>query len=109
MSFSFTMLLLIVCFLSTKSAAHYITCTYGAFKVALLGSFALSSVAPLLVDFDNPNEGIAFLTGLIGAVVLPPTLLLSCRAFKLLVRAAQRQVNKILFARGRDPWIITWI
>ena len=109
MSFSFTMLLLIVCFLSTKSAAHYITCTYGAFKVALLGSFALSSAAPLLIDFDNPNAGLAFLAGLLGAVALPPILLLSCRAFKLLVRAVQRQVNKILFARGRDPWIITWI
>jgi hypothetical protein len=109
MSFSFTMLLLIVCFLSTKCAANYVTCTYGTFKIALLGSFALSSVAPLLVDFDNPNAGVAFLAGMLGAVALPPILLLSCRAFKLLVRAVQRQVNKILFARGRDPWIITWI
>lgn len=109
MSFSFTMLLLIVCFLSTKFAARHVTCTYGAFKISLLGSLALSSVAPLLVDFKNPNEGTAFLAGMLGAVVLPPILLLSCRASKLLVRAFQRQVNKILFARGRDPWIITWI
>lgn len=109
MSFFFTMLLLIVCFFSTKKSADYITCSFGAFKVALIGSFCLSTALPLLVDFHNPNEGIAFLAGLACALVLPPILLLVCRGFKLLVRALQRNVNSFLFKRGRGPWVITWI
>ncbi|MBS2009829.1 MAG: hypothetical protein JST01_22440 [Cyanobacteria bacterium SZAS TMP-1] len=109
MSFSVTMLLLTLCFFSTKNSARYVTCSYGAFKIAMLGSFCVSTAVPLLVDFHNPNEGKAFLLGFVGALLLPPILLLLCRGFKLFVRAVQRQVNKTLFSMGRGPWVITWI
>lgn len=109
MSFSFTMLLLIVCVFCTKKAADYVTCSYGAFKIALVGSFCLAAAVPLWLDFSNPNEGRAFLAGLACAMLAPPLLLLACRCFKLLVRALQRRVNKFLFSIGRGPWVITWI
>lgn len=109
MSFEFTMLLTLICFFLSKFSTRFIKCSPGAFKFTVLSSMAICMTAPILIDLQNPNAGLAGMVGLLLAFCLPSGIMFLCRCFKLFVRFIQRIVNGCLFRMGRQPWVITWI